>query len=192
MCYRWPGGEVGCSPLMECFRNSFFLRTDGLWKVKWDEAWKDFQAHWWANLEDGLNCTKEQVLTIIVIERGQTHEPKCTSIHPSTIRLPSTILTIIMITIITLQILKALQGTMVMEIQPISSCSEAARSEGLCRRTISSKVGFVPNAASQLLDLIGTRYDVSKTKQWIDLIDFLVLFAAWATPPCSRGICVQF
>ena len=176
MCYRWPGGEVGCSPLMECFRNSFFLRTDGLWKVKWDEAWKDFQAHWWANLEDGLNCTKEQVLTIIVI----------------TIRLPSTILTIIMITIITLQILKALQGTMVMEIQPISSCSEAARSEGLCRRTISSKVGFVPNAASQLLDLIGTRYDVSKTKQWIDLIDFLVLFAAWATPPCSRGICVQF
>ena len=90
-----------------------------------------------------------------------------------------------MITIITLQILKALQGTMVMEIQPISSCSEAARSEGLCRRTISSKVGFVPNTGSQLLDLIGTRsivrYDVSKTKQWIDLIDFLVLFAAWAT-----------
>ena len=38
------------------------------------------------------------------------------------------------------QILTALQGTMVMEIQPISSCSDAARSEGLCRRTISSKV----------------------------------------------------
>jgi len=55
-----------------------------------------YEAHWWANPQDGLNCTTEQILA-------------------------------------------ALQGTMVMEIQPISSCSQAARSEGLCRRTISSK-----------------------------------------------------
>ena len=82
------------------------------------------QAHWWANPQDGLNCTTEQVVTIIII----------------------IIIVIINIIInIAMQILAALQGTMVMEIQPISSCSEAARSEGLCRRTISSKVGSICN-----------------------------------------------
>ena len=36
----------------------------------------------------------------------------------------------------------ALEGTMVMEIQPISSCSEEDRMEGACRRTVSSKVRY--------------------------------------------------
>ena len=62
-----------------------------------------------------------------------------TNIIITTIIITTIIITTYIITV-AMQILAALQGTMVMEIQPISSCSEAARSEGLCRRTISSKV----------------------------------------------------